>query len=186
MKQIKISQQWLAAVSVIGILGAADLAVASINSDTRKAAVRTGASAVTEINFSKESTELSDSAKSELQALIADANKKGPIKSVQVVAWADQEYPPEGVGLAQSQIELAEKRAEGIQSYLQKSLNVADVSTVNMAERPSEIQNILKTPEAKTKDALETSGAAPTSSVQTGFFGLKGKASKAVVMIYYK
>ena len=54
------------------------------------------------------------------------------------------------VALAATQIELAEKRAEHVQAYLEKS------------------------------------GAAPTSSDQTGLFGLKGKASQAVVLIYYK
>jgi hypothetical protein len=53
-----------------------------------------------------------------------------------------------------------------------------------MAERPSDIQNLLNTPGAKTKNNLETSGAAPNGSNQTGLFGLKGKASKALVLVY--
>lgn len=88
--------------------------------------------------------------------------------------------------MAGTQIDLAEKRAERVQSYLKQSLNVSDVSTMNMAKRPSGIQQALNTPDAQTKNNLENSGAAPTSSDQTGLFGLKGKTSEVVVMIYYK
>ncbi|OFZ11211.1 MAG: hypothetical protein A2Z20_11010 [Bdellovibrionales bacterium RBG_16_40_8] len=188
MKQNKNNSRWLviASLSMVGLIGSIDFASASVNSETRKAASRAGAATVAEISFSKESVDLSDGAKKELQEAISAAGKKGEIKEVRVAAWADQEYPPKGVALAGSQIDLAEKRAESVQSYLKQSLNVSDVSTINMAERPTGIQNMLKTPGAKTKNILENSGAAPTGSDQTGLFGLKGKASQAVIMIYYK
>lgn len=188
MKRNKTISRWwvFALLGMVGFFGSINFARASVNSETRKAASRAGAATVAEISFSKESTDLSDGAKKELEEAITAAGKKGEIKEVRVAAWADQEYPPKGVDLAKSQIELAEKRAEGVQTYLEKSLNVTGVSTINMAERPSGIQNALKTPGAKTKNTLENSGAAPTGSDQTGLFGLKGKASQAVVMIYYK
>jgi hypothetical protein len=188
MKRNKSKLGWLIVtlLGVSGLLIHANYASASVNSDTKKAATRTGAATVAEVSFSKDSTDLSDGAKKELQEAITAAGKNGEIKEVRVAAWADQEYPPKGVALSGSQIDLAEKRAEGIQAYLEKSLNVTGVSTINMAERPSGIQNMLKTPGAKTKNTLENSGAAPTGSDQTGLFGLKGKASEAVVMIYYK
>lgn len=188
MKRNQIISKWLvvASLSMVGFMGSTNYASAYVNSETRKAASRAGAATVTEISFSKESTDLSDSAKKELQQTIVGASKKGEIKEVRVAAWADQEYPPKGVDLAKSQIELAEKRAEGVQTFLEKSLNITGVSTINMAERPSGIQNMLKTPGSKTKNTLENSGAAPTGSDQTGLFGLKGKASEALVMIYFK
>jgi hypothetical protein len=179
---------WLviASFSVVGFFGFADFASASVNSETRKAATRAGAATVAEISFSKESTDLSDAAKKELQEAITTAGKSGEIKEVRVAAWADQEYPPKGVALAGSQIDLAQKRAENVQSYLKQSLNVSDVSTINMAKRPSGIQNVLNTSDAQAKNTLENSGAAPTGSNQTGLFGLKGKTSEVIVMIYYK
>ena len=86
--------------------------------------------------------------------------------------------------MAENQIDLAKRRAESVKAYLETSLNVKSVSTMNMAERPSGMQNAFKTTGAKTKNTLEKSGAAPTRSDQTGLFGLKGKASQAVVMVY--
>ena len=186
MKQNTNHTRWMviALLSIVGLIGSRDLARASVNSETQNAASRTGATTVAEISFSKESINLSDSAKKELQEAITSAGKKGEIRDVRVAAWADKEYTPKGVALAGSQIDLAEKRAESVQSYLKQSLNVSEVSTINMAERPSGIQNMLKTSGSKTKNTLENSGAAPTGSDQTGLFGLKGKASEAVVMIY--
>ena len=188
MERNRNNSGWLviASLSIVGLISSIDFASASVNSETRQAASRAGAATVAEISFSKESTDLSDGAKNELQQVIAEAGKNGEIKEVRVAAWADQEYPPKGVALAKSQIDLAEKRAGNVQSYLKQTLNLSDVSTINMAERPSGLQNVLKTPSAKTKNNLENSGAAPTSSDHTGLFGLKGKASEAVVMIFYK
>lgn len=159
---------------------------AAVNSNTQTAANQMGAAAVTEISFSTGSVELSDSAKSELQQFITEVSKKGSIKEVKVAAWADQEYPQKEVSIATSQINLAEKRAEGIETFLNNSLNIpkTSVSTVNMAERPNKLQKILKTPGAKTKSALESAGAAPSRKDQMGFLGLKGKASEAVVMVF--
>lgn len=45
-------------------------------------------------------------------------------------------------------------------SGLKQSLNVSDVSTINMAKRPSGIQDALNTRDAQAKNTLENSGAA--------------------------
>jgi hypothetical protein len=172
--------------SIVGFVGFTEFASAAVNSETRKAASRAGASTVAEISFPKDSAVLSDDAKNELQDAITKAGKSGEIKEVRVSAWSDQEYPPKGVSLAGSQVDLAEKRAESVQSYLKQSLYVSDVSTINMAKRPSGIQKALNTRDAQAKNTLENSGAAPTNSDQTGLFGLKGKTSEVIVMIYYK
>lgn len=182
----RVSSLIIASISFVGFVGITEFAGASVNSETRNAATRAGARNVAEISFSKESSVLSDGAKSELRDAIANAAKGGEIKEVRVAAWSDQEYPQKGVSLAGSQIDLAEKRAESVQLFLKQSLNVSDVSTINMAKRPSGIQKVLNTPDAQAKNTMENSGAAPTNSDQTGLFGLKGKASGAVVMIYYK
>jgi hypothetical protein len=173
-------------IGVVGFIGYTDFASAAINSETQKAASREGAGTVTEISFSKESTVLSEGAKKELHEAITKAGKGGEIKEVRVAAWSDQEYPQKGITLAGTQIDLAEKRAESVQAYLKQTLNVTEVSTINMAKRPSGIQKALNTPDAQAKNTLEDSGAAPTNSDQTGLFGLKGKASEVVVMIYYR
>ena len=188
MKQNINNSGWvvLAGLGMIGLISTANFASASVNSETQKAASRAGAASVAEVSFSKESTQLSDRAKKELQEVITEASKKGQIKEIRVAAWSDQDYPAKGIHLAGSQIDLAAKRAENVQSYLKESLKVTDVSTMNMAERPNDIQNIFKTSEAKTKNNFENTGAAPSNSDQTGFLGLKGKASEVVVMIYYK
>lgn len=167
-------------------VGTASLAQATVNADTQKAATMTGAAGVTEVSFSKETTNLSNDARDEIKSLVLNAEKRGEIKEVRVAAWSDEEYPAKGAKLSKTETKLAEKRAEEIQNYLKTNLNVSTVHTYNMARRPSGLQAFFKTKGAETKDTLESSGAAPTSSDQTGLFGMKGKVSEALVMVYLK
>ncbi len=76
---------WLifASFSFVGFIVFSDFARASVNSETRKAASRAGASTVSEISFSKESTDLSDGAKKELQRAITKAGRLSAIASSQ-------------------------------------------------------------------------------------------------------
>lgn len=175
-----------ALLGLAGFIAASSIAIGAVNSETKQAAQQTGAASVSEIKFDKGSAVMSAAAKKELAAIITNAQKKGTLKEVQVAVWADQEYPQKGTEVAQPQVDLASKRAENVESYLKDQFKVSSVKTLNMAERPNVVQDTVNTPSAKTKDALENTGAAPTASNQTGLFGLKGKASHAVVMIYYK
>lgn len=186
MRKNKLSNVVFASLTVAGLLCLTQIATAAVNSETRTAAQRAGAGEVVEISFSKESSDLSDRAKAKLHKAFTKASKAGQIAEVRVAAWSDQEYPPQGVALAGTQVDLAEQRGDKVQTYLKQSLKVSDVSTLNMAKRPNEIQKSLNTSGAQAKNNLENSGAAPTTAEQTGLFGLKGKSSEVVVMIFYK
>jgi len=160
----------LGLVLITAVLGFCSLALSSIGVETRNAIVQMGASDATEITFTVNSPSLSEDAKAQLGDFIANADKNGIIEKVKVAAWADRENPASDPPLSGGEMKLADLRAKRVQTYLQTSLSVSQVSILNMAERPSK----------------ENSMTVPAKSDQTGLFGLKGKASKALVMVYYK
>jgi hypothetical protein len=163
------------------------MAQAHVNYETEKAANNLGAQASSEISFDHGKTDLKASEKEELKELVDQAKANGQkIDEIAVVAWADREYPAEGTMAPNQQVKLAEERAEKIKSYLKRQLNVSDVDVYNMAKRPNSLQELFNTKTAKVKDTMENAGAAPTNKEDTGLFGLKGKTSEALVLVYTK
>ncbi|KHD89617.1 MAG: hypothetical protein OM95_02510 [Bdellovibrio sp. ArHS] len=159
-------------------------AAAAVDSETETASKNLGAAMVTEISFDEGQAALNDSAKEEIRGLIKSAKESGKIDELKVAAWADREYPAKDTKASKSDIDLAKKRGENIKAFVKKELAVNDINTYNMTERPNALQKFFKTPTEKTKTALEQSGSAPKTQDETGFFGQKAKASKAVIMVY--
>lgn len=178
--------QNLITLLISGVLFMSINALAAARSEIETAANLVGANAVTELSFQKGGTRLQSNARDELNRFVVEARKKGEIKKVQVLAWSDQEYPPEGVSQAKSQLALADKRAENIESFIKSKFDIDDVTKMNMGVRPNVMQNAVQTTTAQTKNMMEQSGAAPTHEQQIGIFGANGKASRAVVLIFYK
>lgn len=158
----------------------------SLNSETEKAAQSLGAKATSQIAFDAGTTDLKPSELAELREVVSQAKANGKISEIKVVAWADREYPAEGTTAPNQQVKLAEERADKIKKYLKKELKVSDVAVYNMAKRPNALQELFNTQTAKLKDKMETTGAAPTAAEDTGLFGLKGKTSEALVLVYMK
>lgn len=144
-----------------------------------------GSSKSAEIGFEKGMASLTDSDKESIKKTVEDAKAMGTIKEVKVVSWADREYPADGEKASKESVKLAEARADSLKRYL-KDLKVSSVKTYNMASRPNALQETFHTSQAKVKDQLEKSGAAPTSSQDTGFMGLNAKTSAGLVLIYTK
>ncbi len=157
-----------------------------VNNETRQAAAQAGSGELTQIEFRINSDILSESEENDMKSFVATAKKRGEIKELKVLAWADQEYPGKGLRLSATQEKLASNRAEAIAKYLKKQFGFGYVQMMNMAIRPNALQNAFKTPTAVTKEAMENNGAAPTDQNQTGLFGLKSKSSQALVLVYYR
>lgn len=182
MKNYKFLNKIFIAASLVCVNS---LSFAGVNADTQTAVNQLGAGDAKEINFKAGSAVLTPTLQKDLKNFVLEARKKGAIANVKIAAWADQEYPPEGRKVAASQKDLAEKRAKNVEGYIENHLNVSSVSTMNMAERPTSLQRAINTQTSEVKDAMENTGAAPTSDAQTGLFDLKGKASHALVLVYY-
>lgn len=169
------------------ILSGASLgALAAVDAETENASKSLGAALSSEISFDEGKANLTESAQNEIRSVIGSAKEKGKIDELKVAVWADREYPVKDTKASKADIDLAKKRAENIKSFIKKELKVSSVNTYNMTERPNALQKFLKTPQEEVKATMEASGAAPRTSEETGVFGQKAKASKAVIMIYMK
>lgn len=158
-----------------------------MNSETDAAATKLGAQASSKISFEEGKADLKQSEIEQLREVVKQAKANGhKIDEIAVIAWADREYPAKGETAPNQQIKLAEERANKIKSFLKKELNVGDVDVYNMAKRPNSLQELFTTKTAKVKDTMENAGAAPTNKEDEGLFGLKGKSSEALVLVYTK
>lgn len=177
---MKTLSQTVLALTIVGFAAQAE----SINTETEKAAMKLGAHTSSQIAFEVGKTDLKPEELTELREVVNQAKANGQIDEIKVIAWADREYPAEGTTAPNQQVKLAEERADKIKRYLKKELKVSDVAVYNMAKRPNALQELMNTQTAKVKNTMETTGAAPTSKEDTGVFGLKGKTSEALVLVY--
>ncbi|MEN0059779.1 MAG: OmpA family protein [Bdellovibrio sp.] len=175
-------------VTTIGslILSLVLCASAQANDATKAASENLGASMVSEVSFDQGRSTLNDSAKSEIRKIVDEAKQKGKIDELKVAAWADREYPTSGTKASKQDIDLADERARSVKNFIKDDLQVGSVNTYNMTERPNALQKFMRTDTAKTKTAMENTGAAPRTSDETGLFNQKAKSSKAVIMVYVK
>lgn len=155
-----------------------------VSPEVQKAAQALGASLVSEITFDTGSHSPKQEEFAELSSAVKEVKKTNRIKEVQVVAWADVEYPAEGQRGTNSTIKLANRRAKAIENFLTQELEVSRVKKINMAKQPSALQNAFGTKTADVKNALVDSGAVATSPAMDS--GIKSKASKVLVLIYTK
>lgn len=182
---MKFLMRCFVVVSLVASLFAIE-ALAMISEQTRQAATSLGAANLGEVEFVTGSDQLTDQGRAEIRNVIDEARQKGELDYINVLAWSDQEYPANKTKQSQAEIKLAKRRIENLQSFLKKELKVKNVTGFNMAERPGKIKEFLGTKEARVKKTTEVAGAAPVEEEETGLFGEKGQASKAVIMVFTK
>lgn len=161
-------------------------AFAAVDSETEKAAKSLGAARASEISFDEGNANLSESAKNAIREVVKSAKESGKINELKVAVWADREYPQKDAKASKADIDLAQKRAANIEAFIKSEMKVGTINTFNMTERPNALAKFLRTPQSELKSTMEASGAAPRTSDETGFFGQKAKASKAVIMVFIK
>lgn len=161
-----------------------NLAQAVISSGTRDLANQLGAVSLVEIDFGPNNIALTENNKEELRAVINEAKQKGKLEEVKVLAWSDKAVSPKDKSFSKQDVKLAKNRMMSIKQYLKEQIDVADVDTFNMAEKPNKLEQLLKTEDAKIKNEAISTGAAPRNKDDLGIFGEKSQASKAVVMVF--
>ncbi|AZZ37507.1 hypothetical protein CIK05_12120 [Bdellovibrio sp. qaytius] len=161
-------------------------ALAMISEQTRQAATSLGAANLGEVEFVTGSDQLTDQGRAEIRNVIDEARQKGELDYINVLAWSDQEYPAAKTTQSKAEISLAKRRIEHLQAFLKNDLKIKNTPGFNMAERPGKIKEFFGTKEARVKKTTEVAGAAPVQESETGLFGEKGQASKAVLMIFTK
>lgn len=150
-----------------------------VSATSREVARAEDAAVVTEFKFQKGSARLDETAKQDLRRIINEAERKGELKELKVVTWADAEYPSASEKkLSKAQIDLVKKRNEAIKDFVKSYDRKIDVDSYSMAERPNKAEELFKTSDARIKKSLEEAGIPHADS------DLKhpSRASKSVIM----
>lgn len=182
---MKFFLRCLVVISLVGSLFAIE-ALAMISEQTRQAATSLGAANLGEIEFVAGSDALTDQSRAEIRNVVDEARQQGELDYINVLAWSDQEYPASKTSQSKANVTLAKRRIETVKAFLKSDLKIKDVSGFNMAKRPGALTEFLNTKDARVKKTTEVAGAAPVQDSETGLFGEKGQASKAVLMIFTK
>lgn len=153
--------------------------------DTARAAAMSGGSEFAVVEFDKGSHALTENGRATLQKVAnISAGEGREVEEIEVLAWADKEYPATGGKADRADVNLADDRASVIKTYLKDDLDTkADIDKHNMAQRPGAFSELVKTEDYKIKNNFEKSGAAPTGS---SVDAMSSKVSKAIVVIKYE
>lgn len=144
------------------------------------AAQAVDANAYVEIQFEPGASNLSETQKDSIRAMIDRSKARGEIDEIMVLSWADKEYPgKEEKRLTNKQVELAAKRGRAIKDFIGRVESDIDVDRYNMAKRPGMLAKWFNTTDAQLKRTLVEAGLPTTSdAVQQ-----PSKASHAVVIL---
>lgn len=149
---------------------------------TTKASDQVGAREYAVIEFEPGSSSLTEESREKLRSIATRAENAKKVEDIKILAWADREYPGEGMRASRGDVNVASARAEAIEDFISDDLNGSvDVDTYNMAKRPNALSRMFNTEDNEIKNVFERSGAAPSGSDNT----LTGKASKALVLLDY-
>ena len=133
----KVLGSVIAVVSVLTV-GCAhnrtDVAEEARSANEVEAAAQLNRSVVSTVAFVPGQKGLSPAAASEIQSALAEARKMGEIKTVEIVAWSDREYPVKGKALPKSQINLADERAKNVEKLVDQVEPSADVKRFNILD----------------------------------------------------
>ncbi len=194
IKQLTLSLTCL--VIAIGCASKKEEPVTSANASANQSMVNAGPSIeakqvaaqhetthVAEITFKKASSELSAANKAKIEAVLKQAEAHGPLKNIQVITWADAEYPSVHTKkLSKTERELVDRRNQTIKNFLNQKNKDVEVKLHSMAERPGSLTNLLGASGSELKKSFEVSGVPNTdSSVKT-----PSKASHSVLIIEMK
>jgi hypothetical protein len=158
-----------------------------VSSEMEGASKAMGADLVSEVSFDQGSASLNEVTRGQIRDLVKQAKDSGKnIDKVEIAAWADREYPAKDTKASPADVKLADQRLKQIRTFMKNDLKINHVSSLNMSKRPNALQKFFNTSDNKAKTAMETNGAAPVTSDQTGLFGQRAQSSKAVMMVFLR
>jgi hypothetical protein len=150
--------------------------------EARQLANEQGPNVVTEFMFKKNSAELTAEARRLLREKFEQAEKRGGVQEVQVITWADRDYPDADQGkLAQGQRQLVERRNEAIEDYLAGLDDGLSIELISMAERPGTWDRFMASDQTGIKKSLED-----FSIAETGDDEPTTKTSRSIVIFLHE
>lgn len=141
-------------------------------------ATQEGAHVISRIQFDQGRSTLTPGAQEELRKAVEQARSMGEVDEITVAVWSDMEYPTRQKKLSKTQLDLADKRADEVERFLDRNFDVDEIRVHNMAKQPNALSQILSTPDADLKQRLVSSGM-----VSDQESGQMGRASSALIMV---
>lgn len=150
-----------------------------ISMEAKQVAAEENAAFVTEFAFAKGKSRLTPAAQTQIQEIVAKAQKAGKIQEVKVISWGDAEYPSVHTKkLSKAEINLVKERNKSVEKYV-KNQQDASVKSYSMAERPGTFSEIFSSTDAKIKKSLEIAGIPTTDTAVK----VPAKASRSIVIV---
>lgn len=138
-----------------------DRKFADSSAEARYAALDAGADSFLQVSFKPGTADLAGDGKNQIRGWLKKNTQRGKLERVQVVAWADQEYPTsEERKLADDQVRLAQARADRLRDLVRQEASGTSVKAYSMAERLKPSEEWYKLSEGALKKSLERSGIA--------------------------
>lgn len=159
-------------IKSIIIMAAAMLVLEAQALNTQDAATKLGAAEYKEVVFQKSMTNLTQAQKDELRSVITTAASRGTIDHVKIMAWSDVDYPSQAVNQTKGEVAMTQDRLSYLQSFLKSDLNVANIETYNMTDRPDSIDRLV--------NSVGANGAS------TEIYDDRAQASKGVIILFMK
>lgn len=128
----------------------------------------------TEVTFAKGQATIDVFGRQALDQMVREANLRGSIDEVQVISWGDVEYPINNDPVPATEVDLARSRSRAVEDYLNRGRNLS-VKTYNMAQKPTALEELVNSSDARMKYSLATAGI-------TDGRGLK-KISRSLVVV---
>jgi hypothetical protein len=121
---------------------------------------------VVTVDFESGQDSLPSSAVQKIEKALVDAKAMGTVKSVEVAAWSDQQYPLKGKSLSKNQIKLADRRARVVENIVRSVEKQSEISRYNMAKQPNAFQRWIYTRDVDVKNKLASAGIVAVDSSQ--------------------
>ncbi len=142
----------------------------------KQVASQMGSHFVTEFSFGKSKYNLTAANKNKIKELYQKASRKGQIEEVQLITWADVEFPTQARGeLSDVQQKLVDERNKSIEKYLNSLNKDLEVNKISMAERAGAVDRFIASDEAKVKETLDTKDAPDKVSKSIVVFVMEDK-----------
>jgi type IV pilus biogenesis protein CpaD/CtpE len=134
------------------------------------------------VDFERGQFLLTDATRDTLRKLVQNLNADN-VDEVKVAVWSDNPFPMQDESLSAADRELADRRGDAIENFLEDELKISDVQIFNMAKRSNWMARLFNTDDAELKSSMGYQNRGPINDADIQFLKQNGGPSKAAVIV---
>lgn len=136
------------------------------------------------IEFENGAHALTEDQRSSLREMVNNLPNRGRDLNIGIAAWSDQPYPGTEKELSEDQQDLADKRAEAVESFLEDDMNFeGSISKFNMAEKSNWLARMFDTEGAEIRSVFAEKEQASDDTLKNRYKAYKKKGGPGKVAI---